>query len=164
MNAPSRYDQFVLADGEPRLVVDEDTKIPNAATVTINKQDHTLANMLRASVQCIQAYTTSQTILTLTASSLIPHRQLLSFSYVTFAGYRVPHPLEPKVVLKIQTDGSASPLEAIGDAVQAIIVILAKMKEQFGQELIKARALGTNDEGDFYGGGMEGVEAQAGFL
>ncbi|SCV74016.1 BQ2448_6448 [Microbotryum intermedium] len=137
MNAPSRYDQFVLADGEPRLVVDEDTKIPNAATVTINKQDHTLANMLRA--------------------------QLLSFSYVTFAGYRVPHPLEPKVVLKIQTDGSASPLTAIGDAVQAIIVILAKMKEQFGQELIKARALGTNDEADFYGGGMEGVEAQ-GFL
>lgn len=31
-----------------RLTVDEDTKIPNAATITINKEDHTLANMLRA--------------------------------------------------------------------------------------------------------------------
>lgn len=30
--------------------MEEDTKIPNAATVTINKEDHTLANMLRACV------------------------------------------------------------------------------------------------------------------
>jgi len=31
-----------------RLTVEEDTKIPNAATITINKEDHTLANMLRS--------------------------------------------------------------------------------------------------------------------
>jgi len=31
-----------------RLTVEEDTKIPNAATVTINKEDHTLAGMLRS--------------------------------------------------------------------------------------------------------------------
>lgn len=31
-----------------RLTVEEDTKIPNACTVRINKEDHTLANMLRA--------------------------------------------------------------------------------------------------------------------
>ena len=30
-----------------RIEVIEDTKIPNAATVKIVKQDHTLANMLR---------------------------------------------------------------------------------------------------------------------
>lgn len=31
-----------------RVIFDEDTKIPNAATLTINKEDHTLANMLRS--------------------------------------------------------------------------------------------------------------------
>lgn len=35
---------------ECRLEVVEDTKIPNAATITINKEDHTLANMLRSCV------------------------------------------------------------------------------------------------------------------
>ena len=33
-----------------RLSVEEDTKIANAATITINKEDHTLANMLRSCV------------------------------------------------------------------------------------------------------------------
>lgn len=90
MNAPSRYENYVLGDGEPkyvpfpriallyensrslllalcfarfvssascsplvsshRLSVKEDTKIPDAATFTINKEDHTLANMLRSFV------------------------------------------------------------------------------------------------------------------
>lgn len=74
MNAPSRTETFILAEGEAkyverahaprqprhtadtlrspsrscRLSVEEDTKIPNAANITINKEDHTLANMLRA--------------------------------------------------------------------------------------------------------------------
>ena len=38
------------ADPVRRLTVAEDTKIPNAATITINKEDHTLANMIKASV------------------------------------------------------------------------------------------------------------------
>jgi DNA-directed RNA polymerase II subunit RPB11 len=62
----------------------EDTKIPNAATFTINKEDHTLASMLRS--------------------------QLLLNESVIFAGYKVPHPLEPKFILKIQTDGSETPV------------------------------------------------------
>ena len=37
-------------DDVRRLSVAEDTKIPNAATITINKEDHTLANMIKAFV------------------------------------------------------------------------------------------------------------------
>jgi len=33
-----------------RVEVTEDTKIPNAATVKVVKQDHTLGNMIRGSV------------------------------------------------------------------------------------------------------------------
>ena len=73
MNAPGRSELFVLDDGEkpcvtsmpsslniniqltsrvPLLSVEivEDTKIPNAATIKIVKQDHTLGNMIRAYV------------------------------------------------------------------------------------------------------------------
>jgi DNA-directed RNA polymerase II subunit RPB11 len=78
MNAPARHESYVLEDGEkayvtltrslleipvlnrvfvhsfhlswPNISVEvmEDTKIPNAATIKIVKQDHTLGNMLRA--------------------------------------------------------------------------------------------------------------------
>ncbi|GAA6015291.1 hypothetical protein JCM10207_008938 [Rhodosporidiobolus poonsookiae] len=127
MNAPSRYEMFVLADGEPKVLVDEDTKIPNAATLTINKEDHTLANMLRS--------------------------QLLLQSYVLFAGYKVPHPLESRVVLKVQTDGSKTPIVAVQEAMNALVLTLGKIKQQFQQEVIKVRALeGTGDEYGAEGG------------
>ncbi|GAA5969761.1 hypothetical protein JCM3765_003449 [Sporobolomyces pararoseus] len=120
MNAPSRYEMFVLADGEPKVTVEEDSKIPNAATLTINKEDHTLANMLRS--------------------------QLLLLPYVQFAGYKVPHPLESRVVLKLQTDGSQTPIQAVQNAIGDLMLLLGRAKASFSQELIKSRALeGDND-------------------
>jgi len=50
MNQPARNTLYVLEDGEKPVEITEDTKIPNAATMKIVKQDHTLGNMLRASV------------------------------------------------------------------------------------------------------------------
>lgn len=50
MNAPARHELFVLDDGEKSVEIMEDTKIPNAATIKILKQDHTLGNMIRAYV------------------------------------------------------------------------------------------------------------------
>ncbi|PAV15346.1 RBP11-like subunits of RNA polymerase [Pyrrhoderma noxium] len=47
MNAIQRHELYVLEQGENPVEVFEDTKIPNAATIKIVKQDHTLANMLR---------------------------------------------------------------------------------------------------------------------
>ncbi|GAA5898753.1 hypothetical protein JCM8208_005387 [Rhodotorula glutinis] len=128
MNAPSRYEMFVLADGEPKVTVDEDTKIPNAATLTINKEDHTLANMLRS--------------------------QLLLLPCIIFAGYKVPHPLESRVVLKVQTDGTKTPVIAVQEALSALVLLLGKIKTQFGQEVLKHKALdGTEDQ---FGGAGEG--------
>ncbi|GAA5986799.1 hypothetical protein JCM11641_004795 [Rhodosporidiobolus odoratus] len=124
MNAPSRYEMFVLADGEPKVLVDEDTKIPNAATLTINKEDHTLANMLRS--------------------------HLLLQSAVQFCGYQVPHPLESKVVIKIQTDGSKTPIVAIQDAINSLVLLLGKVRSSFQTEVIKKKAL--SEEDNTYGG------------
>ncbi|GAA5829657.1 hypothetical protein JCM3766R1_001252 [Sporobolomyces carnicolor] len=128
MNAPSRYEMFVLADGEPKVTVEEDGKIPNAATLTINKEDHTLANMLRS--------------------------QLLLLPYVQFAGYKVPHPLESRVVLKLQTDGSQTPIQAVQNAIGALLLLLGRAKAAFGQELIRSKAL--EGDQDAFGGAGEG--------
>ena len=74
MNAPPRHELYVLDDGEKQYVslktipsiyltssflsveITEDTKIPNAATIKIVKQDHTLGNMLRAYVHPPQLF------------------------------------------------------------------------------------------------------------
>ncbi|KAH3681531.1 hypothetical protein WICPIJ_007512 [Wickerhamomyces pijperi] len=40
MNAPDRFELFILPDGTP--------KVQNAAIVTFEKEDHTLGNLIRA--------------------------------------------------------------------------------------------------------------------
>jgi len=108
MNAPNRFEFFLLGDNEKLLDTQEDTKIPNAATFKIVKQDHTMANMIRA--------------------------QLLRVPAVIFSGYKVPHPLEPYFVLKVQTDGSITPQKALEEACQALIALIAELQVKFEKE------------------------------
>jgi len=108
MNAPNRYELFVLDDGEKLVEVSEDTKIPNAATIKIHKQDHTLGNMLRA--------------------------QLLAMPQILFAGYKVPHPLHPYFLIKIQTDGSITPSECLEQASSKLIQTMLSLEAKFRQE------------------------------
>ncbi|KAI9458683.1 DNA-directed RNA polymerase [Lactarius psammicola] len=108
MNAPNRYELFVLDEGEKPVEVTEDTKIPNAATVKIVKQDHTLGNMIRG--------------------------QLLAMPQVLFAGYKVPHPLHPYFLVKIQTDGTITPTAALEQACTKLIGTLSSLEAKFKRE------------------------------
>ena len=49
MNAPPTFESFLLFEGEKKITREQDTKVPNAAVFTINKEDHTLGNMIRYS-------------------------------------------------------------------------------------------------------------------
>ncbi|KAI0346679.1 RBP11-like subunits of RNA polymerase [Trametopsis cervina] len=108
MNAPNRYELYVLDEGEKPVEITEDTKIPNAATIKIVKQDHTLGNMLRA--------------------------QLLAMPQILFAGYKVPHPLQPYFLIKIQTDGSITPAALLEQACNKLIATLASLEAKFKRE------------------------------
>ncbi|KAF4618624.1 hypothetical protein D9613_009978 [Agrocybe pediades] len=108
MNAPARHESYVLEDGEKPVELIEDTKIPNAATIKIVKQDHTLGNMLRA--------------------------QLLSMPQILFAGYKVPHPLHPYFIIKIQTDGTVTPQEILEQACTKLIGTLSSLETKFRRE------------------------------
>jgi len=87
-NVPSRFELFLLGDGEKKVTETPDTRklhsnshfislamhilmitlgIPSSSLFIFNKEDHTLGNLLRS--------------------------RLLQSEHVTFAGYRVPHPL-----------------------------------------------------------------------
>lgn len=93
MNTPERSSAFILDDDEEKIEYFADTKVSNAGTFTFNKEDHTVANLLRM--------------------------QLLRDQSVKFAGYMHPHPLVHKINLKIQTSTSqVAPAETLSAAIE----------------------------------------------
>ncbi|KAK6902901.1 DNA-directed RNA polymerase II subunit RPB11 [Kwoniella mangroviensis CBS 10435] len=108
MNQPNRIDSWLLQDDEKPLTITEDPKIPNAATILLRKQDHTLGNMIRA--------------------------QLLLDPTVLFAGYKVPHPLENDIIIKIQTDERSNPADALKRACHLLIRQTVQIKSQFMEQ------------------------------
>lgn len=95
MNAPERALSFLLDEdnGEEKITYTTDTKVSNAGTFRVNKEDHTVGNLLRM--------------------------QLLRDPSVRFVGYIMPHPLTHFLDLKIQTTSSTvAPVEVLSSAIE----------------------------------------------
>ncbi|KAJ8917734.1 hypothetical protein NQ315_005183 [Exocentrus adspersus] len=107
---PSNHSYYMM-EGK-KIIREQDTKVPNAAIFTINKEDHTLGNMIR---------------------KYDPN--------VLFAGYKLPHPLEHKFVLRIQTTSDYSPQEALMHAITDLIAELSLFEEK---EAIKEKKEGLD--------------------
>lgn len=57
--------------------------------------------------------------------------QLLKDPKVLFAGYKVPHPLEHKFVIRIQTTSDYTPQDALTNAITDLISELSLFEERF---------------------------------
>ncbi len=53
---------------------------------------------------------------------------------VLFAGYKVPHPLHPYFLLKIQTDGTITPAAVLEKACTDLIGMVATLESKFKRE------------------------------
>lgn len=109
MNAPPTFESFLLFDGEKKIIIEKDLKVPNAVLFTVNKEDHTIGNMVRA--------------------------QLLKDPQVIFAGYKCPHPLEHKFVLRVQTTSDYTPQEALQNAITDLLSEMSLLEERFREAL-----------------------------
>ncbi|KAI9818214.1 MAG: DNA-directed RNA polymerase II core subunit [Pycnora praestabilis] len=107
-NVPGRFELFLLGEGEKKVVMTPDTRIPSSALFTFNKEDHTLGNLLRS--------------------------RLLTSPHVTFAGYKVPHPLFSNFELRVQTDGEMTPKDALVQACRDIVQDLGALGREFTKE------------------------------
>ncbi|OWK11239.1 hypothetical protein Celaphus_00007208 [Cervus elaphus hippelaphus] len=58
-------------------------------------------------------------------------KQLLKDPQVLFAGYKVPHPLEHKIIIRVQTTPDYSPQEAFTNAITDLISELSLLEERF---------------------------------
>ncbi|CAG2107770.1 unnamed protein product [Medioppia subpectinata] len=129
MNAPPAFESFLLFEGEKKITIEKDTKVPNAAIFTVNKEDHTLGNMIRILMPLLCVH-----------SCL---RQLLKDPQVLFAGYKVPHPLTHEFVLRVQTTADYSPQEALMNAITDLISELSLLEERF-REAVRERQEGND--------------------
>lgn len=108
MNAPDRFELFLLPDGVSKVTVTPDPKIPNAAIIKFEREDHTLGNLLRS--------------------------QLLQDPRVLFAAYKVEHPLFANFLMRIQTEEGYSAKDAIKNACSALIGQLGLLADKFKTE------------------------------
>jgi DNA-directed RNA polymerase II subunit RPB11 len=96
-----------------RVSYSADTKLADAGTFVILKEDHTLGNLLRV--------------------SLLQDRRVL------FAGYRIAHPLEPVMDVKVRVRQGSSCLTVMTDAVDNLQAELHSIDEQFRRQLMEQR-------------------------
>jgi DNA-directed RNA polymerase II subunit RPB11 len=102
MNQPDRYSRFVIPEGLSKVEFHTDTKLKNAGHYVIRLEDHTVGNLLR--------------------------QQLHSDEAVVFAGYRIPHPLDPLMVVRIQTTDAKLPQDAMAHALRDLKNEIAELK------------------------------------
>ncbi|XP_030383118.1 DNA-directed RNA polymerase II subunit RPB11-a-like [Scaptodrosophila lebanonensis] len=110
MNAPPKFEGFKCIKGERKITVTIDRKVQNASIFTINKADHTIGNLLR--------------------------EQLFKDPRVLFAGYKMPHPLEYNIVIRVQTAENYSPQEAFIAALRELIKRVSRIEELFREDLM----------------------------
>jgi DNA-directed RNA polymerase II subunit RPB11 len=62
---------------------------------------------------------------------------------ILFAGYKVPHPLHPYFIIKIQTDGTVTPQEILDQACQKLIGTMSSLETKFKREFSYKDVEGT---------------------
>jgi len=94
-----------------RVTFEKDKKVTNAGKFIIEREDHTIGNVMRM--------------------------QLLDDEQVLFAGYRMPHPLEPRINLHVQTTAESNPSHAVIAACNVLIDKLNRIEEKFDAEVAR---------------------------
>jgi len=104
--------------------------VPNASTFLFKKEDHTLANLLRA--------------------------RLLTMPNILFAAYKVPHPLFADFELRVQTDGNLTPKDAVIRACREIVSDLGTLSREFSKEWELKKITIRGDDMDGFNGNGNG--------
>ncbi|KAG7007249.1 DNA-directed RNA polymerase II subunit RPB11 [Physcia stellaris] len=127
-NVEDRFELFLLGDGEKKVTEAIDTRIPSTSIFTFNKEDHTLGNMIRG--------------------------RLLANQRVTFAGYKVPHPLFPTFELRVGTDGNQTPRAALLQACRELVTDLITLGREFTKEYELRKMVSEGANGPGQNGGL----------
>ncbi len=111
MNAPTLYDRFIVPEGHRKVAFVPDTKVASAGTFTVQREDHTLGNLIRmcgrrgARVRLAHARPRASPKMQARLAAPAARRQLHTDDKVLFAGYQLPHPLVNELKIKARARG-----------------------------------------------------------
>ncbi|KAK2072508.1 hypothetical protein P8C59_006858 [Phyllachora maydis] len=108
MNAPDRFELFLLSDGEKKITETVFTGMSNTSDFILKKEDHTLGHLLS------------------TFLKQDPH--------VLMAGYKIGHPNVPEVLIRLQTDGTITPKEALVKVCRQLVKLYGQLGSEFQKE------------------------------
>jgi DNA-directed RNA polymerase II subunit RPB11 len=113
-NRPDRYDLFDIPDTVHKIRCTPDPVINNACTFNIMNEDHTIGNLIRM--------------------------QMLRNPDVVFAGYKMPHPLEKELIIKVRATDNTDPISVFKTSIADLRSEIAYMKAQIkiGKDLVQA--------------------------
>ena len=102
-----------------RVSVVDDSRIPSTSTITLNRQDHTVTNLLS--------------------------NEIRKNENVIFSGYRVPHPLVPKAEIRVQTKpNTQTPKDVLKDAATKLLADVNNFEESVKTELHRVEIEGIS--------------------
>ena len=102
-----------------RVSVVDDSRIPSTSTVTLNRQDHTVTNLLS--------------------------NEIRKNENVIFSGYRVPHPLVPKAEIRVPTKpNTQTPKDVLKDAATKLLADVNNFEESVKTELHRVEIEGIS--------------------
>ncbi|KAK0626552.1 DNA-directed RNA polymerase [Immersiella caudata] len=122
MNAPDRFELFLLQDGEKKITEKVFTGMSNTSDFTLAKEDHTMGNLIS--------------------------EHLKQERHVLMAGYKVAHPNVPEVMIRIQTDGSVTPREAFKKVCGTLISNYSALGREFQKEFALRQLADQGDQGN----------------
>ncbi len=114
-NAPDRFLSWRWEDEADeelnKLSYTPDSKRPNGGTFILQKEDHTIGNLVRL--------------------------QLLRDEQVRYAGYRLPHPLLTECHIRVETmDSKITPINVFDAALEDLMMETNRISEQFTKSCI----------------------------
>mmetsp|Transcript_83628 Transcript_83628/g.125422 ORF Transcript_83628/g.125422 Transcript_83628/m.125422 type:complete len:112 (-) Transcript_83628:68-403(-) len=108
-NIPNSLDSIIIPEKKEKLSFYQDRKIKNCAFFKIEREDHTLGNII--------------------------HSQLLKDENVLFCGYKRPHPLEHFIIVKIITTGKVLPIKVFDSALKDLYIEFSYLEDIFKEKI-----------------------------
>ncbi|KAH8652418.1 DNA-directed RNA polymerase [Xylariales sp. PMI_506] len=125
-NAPKPFELFLVneAEGEKKITEKVYAGMSNTSDFILLKEDHTLGNLLA--------------------------EYLKQSPHVLMCGYKVGHPNVPEVLIRVQTDGTVTPKEALVDVCKQLIAAYGHLGREFTREyeLRRMVAAGNQEQGN----------------
>ena len=106
-NVPNLVDDILIIEENLKLEIYKNENNLNYLVFKINKEDHTIGDLLQT--------------------------QLLKIQNVVFSGYKKNHPLENYITLKIITNGTITPIEALDRALKDLYIEFSLLEENLDQ-------------------------------